>query len=523
VYEPILGAAVRHPVVVSLGALAGFAACVPVALGLGGEFIPRLDEGDLIIAQVRPPSSSLNEAISNSTRLETALRREFPAEIRTVVSRIGRPEIGLEAGGVNLTDTWVLLNEPERWDKARTKDELIDRIGEVCKQEMPGTLFSFSQPIEFRFNELLSGVRADLGIGIFGEDLEMLQEQADAIAAVLRSTPGSTGVRAQMIGGLPFLRVEADRDRIARYGINAADALDAVAALGGKVVGQVVEGQRRFAIQVRFGARYRDDIETIRTLKIADPQGRMIPLEDLAEIRLEDDTYEIWRKDRQRRIMVQSNVRGRDLAGFVADVQRRVAAQVPLRRGYTLEWGGTFENLQSATKRLTIVVPLALLMIFLLLYLTFHSIRLGALIFLSVPLGAIGGVLVLWLRGLNFSISAGVGFIALSGVAVLDGLVLVSAIRHLIEEGLPVDRAVHEASMARLRPILMTGLVASLGFVPMAFSQGAGAEVQRPLATVVIGGLLTSMILKLIVLPSIYRWFDPGPPVPECHTDDAAG
>ena len=229
VYEPILGAALRHPVVVSLGALAGFAACVPVALGLGGEFIPQLDEGDLVIAQMQPPSSSLNEAISNSTRLETALRREFPAEIRTVVSRIGRPEIGLEAGGVNLTDTWVLLNEPERWHKVRTKDELIDRIGEVCEREIPGTLFSFSQPIEFRFNELLSGVRAALGIGIFGDDLEMLQEKADAIAAVLRSTPGSTGVRAQMIGGLPFLRVEVDRDRIARYGINADDVLDAVA------------------------------------------------------------------------------------------------------------------------------------------------------------------------------------------------------------------------------------------------------------------------------------------------------
>ena len=211
-----------------------------------------------------------------------------------MVSRIGRPEIGLEAGGVNLTDTWVLLNEPERWHKVRTKDELIDRIGEVCEREIPGTLFSFSQPIEFRFNELLSGVRAALGIGIFGDDLEMLQEKANAIAAVLRSTPGSTGVRAQMIGGLPFLRVEVDRDRIARYGINADDVLDAVAALGGKVVGQVVEGQRRFAIQVRFEARYRDDIETIRTLKITDPQGRMIPLEDLAEIRLEDDTYEIW-------------------------------------------------------------------------------------------------------------------------------------------------------------------------------------------------------------------------------------
>ena len=287
--------------------------------------------------------------------------------------------------------------------------------------------------------------------------------------------------------------------------------LDAVAALGGKVVGQVVEGQRRFALQVRFGARYRDDVEAIRALKIADPQGRMIPLEDLADIRLEDDTYEIWRKDRERRIMVQSNVRGRDLAGFVAEAQRRVAAEVPLPRGYTLEWGGTFENLQSATKRLTIVVPLALALIFLLLYSTFRSVRLGALIFLSVPLGAIGGVLALWLRGLNFSISAGVGFIALSGVAVLDGLVLVSAIRQLIEEGEPVARAVHEASMARLRPILMTGLVASLGFVPMAFSTGSGAEVQRPLATVVIGGLLTSTLLKLVVLPADLPVVRPGP------------
>jgi cobalt-zinc-cadmium resistance protein CzcA len=423
---------------------------------------------------------------------------------------------------VNLTDTWVLLNEPEQWTKARIKSELIDQIDALCKVVIPGIFYSFSQPIELRFNELLSGVRADLGIGVYGDDLKLLQEKADEIAAVLRAIPGSTGEKAQVLGGLPFLRIQVDRDRIARYAINATDVLDAVAALGGKVVGQVVEGQRRFALQVRFGAEYRNDIETIRTLTIADPLGRMIPLEDLAEIRMEDDTFEIWRKDRQRRIMVQSNVRGRDLAGFVAEAQRRVAAEVTIPRGYTLEWGGTFENLKSATNRLTIVVPIALVMIFLLLYSTFHSIRLGALIFLSVPLGAIGGVLALWLRGLNFSISAGVGFIALSGVAVLDGLVLVSAIRHLIEEGLPVDRAVHDASMSRLRPIVMTGLVASLGFVPMAFSSGAGAEVQRPLATVVIGGLLTSMLLKLIVLPALYRWFDPGPPAPEKHTGDAA-
>jgi cobalt-zinc-cadmium resistance protein CzcA len=510
VYEPVLGWSLRHPVAVILGAIAGFAACVPLALGLGGEFIPQLDEGDLIIVQTRPPSASLREGIADAERLERALREAFPGEIRTVVSRIGRPEIGLEPAGVNLTDTWVLLNEPETWTKARTKAELIDQIDALCRRVIPGTFYSFSQPIELRFNELLSGVRADLGIGVYGDDLDVLQRTADKIAGVLGSIPGATGVKAQALGGLPFLRIEVDRDRIARYGIDAADVLDAVAALGGKIVGQVVEGQRRFALQARFGARYRNDVEVIRTLKVADPQGRMIPLEDLADIHLEDDTYEIWRKDRQRRIMVQSNVRGRDLAGFVAEAQRRVGAEVELPRGYRLEWGGTFENLQSATRRLTIVVPLALVLIFLLLYSTFHSIKLGALIFLSVPLGAIGGVLALWLRALNFSISAGVGFIALSGVAVLDGLVLVSAIRHLVEAGEPLRQAVRDASMERLRPILMTGLVASLGFVPMAFSAGAGAEVQRPLATVVIGGLLTSMLLKLIVLPGIYPWFDPG-------------
>jgi cobalt-zinc-cadmium resistance protein CzcA len=517
IYEPVLRGVLAHPVLVALAGVACFAACVPLALGLGGEFIPQLDEGDLIIAQTRPASASLDEAIGDATRLERALKEQFPDEIRTVVSRIGRPEIGLEAAGVNLTDTWVLLNPPERWVKAASKDELIDEVDRLCKRVIPGTFYSFSQPIELRFNELLSGVRADLGIGIYGDDLDLLQKEADAIAGILRSIPGSTGVKAQALGGLPFLRVEVDRHRIARYGIDAADVLDAVSALGGKVVGQVIEGQRRFALQVRFGAEYRNDIETIRTLKIADPRGRMIPLEDLADIRLEEDTYEIWRKDRERRIMVQSNVRGRDLAGFVAEAQRRVGAEVRLPRGYRLEWGGTFENLQSATKRLTIVVPLALVLIFLLLYSTFHSIKLGALIFLSVPLGAIGGVGALWLRGLNFSISAGVGFIALSGVAVLDGLVLVSAIRHLIEAGTPVRAAVYEASMSRLRPILMTGLVASLGFVPMAFSSGAGAEVQRPLATVVIGGLLTSTLLKLVVLPAIYAWFDPGLSVEEAE------
>jgi cobalt-zinc-cadmium resistance protein CzcA len=512
IYEPILPRVLDHPVRVFTAAIGVFALCIPVALGLGGEFIPRLDEGDILIAQTRPPSTSLNESIAEANLLEQALLKEFPDEVRSVISRIGRPEIGLEAAGVNLTDTWVMVKDPEHWTRAHDKEELIDQIDAICKRVIPGCAYSFSQPIEMRFNELLAGVRSDLGIGVRGDDLDELQRLADQIAGLVRKVPGAAGVRAQVIGGLPFLRIEVDRDRIARHEINAADVLDAVSALGGKIVGQVVEGQRRFDLQVRFGARYRNDIETIRNLKIADPKGRLIALEDLTTLHNEDDTFEIWRKDRQRRIMVQANVRGRDLASFVAQVQSRIAAEIVLPRGYSLEWGGTFENLQSATHRLALVIPLALALIFLLLYSTFQSIRLGTLIFLSVPFAAIGGVLALWLRGLNFSISAGVGFIALSGVAVLDGLVLVASIRQNIERSVPMRRAISEAAVSRLRPILMVATVASLGLLPMAISHGAGAEVQRPLATVVIGGLITSVLLKLLVLPSIYPWFDPGLP-----------
>jgi cobalt-zinc-cadmium resistance protein CzcA len=511
-YAPTLRFVLERRGLVLAAALAMTIATIPVAMRLGGEFIPKLDEGDLVIVMTKPPSASLDESLADAGRFETALKSEFPAEVKSVVSRIGRPEIGIDPAGVNMTDVFIFLKDPSEWKNAATKEELIQKIDAMANRVLPGTFLNFTQPIEGRFNDLLAGVRGDVGLGVYGDDLEILQAKANELAAVLQSIEGARDVKAQALGGLPVLKIEIDRDQIARYGINAADILDLVAALGGKVVGQVVEGQRRFALQVRFGAEYRNDIETIRNLKIADPRGRMIPLEDLAEIRLEEGVYEIWRKDRQRRAMVQANVRGRDLAGFVAEAQQRVAEKVELPRGYTLEWGGTFENLQSATDRLTIVVPIALAMIFLLLFATFGSVKLGILIFLSVPLGAIGGILSLWLRGLNFSISAGVGFIALSGVAVLDGLVLVAAIRQLVEQGHDVKQSVYDASMSRLRPILMTSLVASLGFVPMAFSSGSGAEVQRPLATVVIGGIITSTFLKLVVLPALYAWFDPGPP-----------
>jgi cobalt-zinc-cadmium resistance protein CzcA len=510
IYEPILRAVIRRPFAAAMGALAIFALSVPFALSLGGEFIPKLDEGDLVLDLTRTPDASLSEAVVDTTRLEKTLIAAFPDEIRSIVSQSGRPEIGLDPAAVNTTECYIYLTEPEHWTKAHSKEELLELVKERATWALPGTIIILSQPIELRFSDMLAGVKGDVGIGLYGDDLEVLQEKASEIAEVLKTVPGAADVKALEVLGLPALRIIIDRDRIARHGINAADVLDVVSALGGHPVGQIVEGQRRFRLQVRFGPEYRNDVESIRQLKFADPQGRMIPLEDLVDIKIEDGVYEIWRKDRQRRAMITVNVRGRDLAGFVADAQRRVAAQVDVPKGYFLEWGGTFKNLQSATQRLLIVVPIALALIFLLLYATFGSAKLGMLIFLSVPLGAVGGVMSLWLRDMAFSISAGVGFIALSGVAVLDGLVLVSAIRHLIEEGRPVLDAVHEASMARLRPILMTGLVASLGFVPMAFSHGAGAEVQRPLATVVIGGLMTSMFLKLVVLPAIYPWFDPG-------------
>ncbi len=533
IYRPILKFALDRPVVVVLASLIMFAATMPVALQLGGEFIPKLDEGDILVVVNRPPSTSLSESIEDTVRLENALLKAFPDQIESVVSRTGRPEIGIDPAGVNQSDVFIFLKQPvetlvdlalkplhpilalfHSGDHEMTKAELIHEMDAVFRREIPGAFFSFSQPIDLRFNEMLAGVRADVGIGVYGEDLAVLQEKVNAIAATIESIPGAADVRAQVLGGLPFLRVQIDRERISRFGINAADILDVVSALGGKIVGQVIEGQRTFDLQVRFDPSARDDVESIKRLKIADPKGRMIPLSELADFQLEDGAYEIWRKDRQRRAMVQANVRDRDLATFVAEAQEQVAKHVDMPKGYYLEWGGTFQNLQSATQRLTIVVPVALVLIFLLLYSTFGSVKLGALIFLSVPLGAMGGILALWVREMNLSISAGVGFIALSGVAVLDGLVIVAAIRQRVEKGVPMREAVSGASMNRLRPVLMTALVASLGFIPMAFSAGSGADVQRPLATVVIGGLITSTGLKLLVIPATYAWFDPGIPQP---------
>lgn len=511
-YAPVLPWILGHPWAVVLASVVALASCVPPALSLGGQFIPQLDEGDIVIIMARPPSTSLDEGIQQTTRFERALFERFPTEIESVVSRTGSPEIGLDPAPLNRSDCFIFLTPYEGWPDGKTKQDLIRDIEVIARDVMPGTRLNFTQPIELRFNEMISGVRGDLGIALYGPDLGVLERKGHEIAEVLRTVRGAADVKMQPIAGLPYLRVIVDRDKIARYGINVSEVLDAVQAIGGATVGQVVVDQRRFAMQARYRAEDRGNLDAIGDLKIADPLGRMILLSDLAEIRAEDGVFEIRRSDRERRALIQANVRGRDLAGMVRDAQAAIRERVELPQGYRLDYGGTFENLQSATRRLTIVLPISLVMIFLLLYGTFGSWKLGLLIFLSLPFAAIGGVWALYLRGLDFSISAGVGFIALAGVSVLDGLVLVSAIRdRLIHQGEAIPHAVRESALERLRPILMTGLVASIGFVPMAFNTGTGAEVQRPLASVVIGGILTSTLMKLILLPAIYAWFDPGP------------
>jgi cobalt-zinc-cadmium resistance protein CzcA len=505
-YRPVLRLAVARPGTVFAATAAAFAGSLALASTLGAVFIPKLDEGAIAIQAVRLPSVSLETSVEMTTRIERCLKK-FP-EVETVVCKTGRPEIANDPMTVNLTDIIISLTPHEEW-RFKTKEELVAAIEQSLEDEVPGNAYSFSQPIELRVAELVAGVRSDVGISLYGDDLGTLREKGEEVARALARVPGAADVQAEQTGGLPYLRVVVKRNRIARYGINARDVLDAVAAIGGREVGVVFEGQRRFPLQVRVGPDWRRDLEKLRQIKIADPQGRQIAIEELADLRLEDGPAQISRDAVRRRTLIQCNVRGRDLAGFVADARKAVEREVKLPPGYSLAWGGQFKNLQEASRRLAVAVPLALFMIFALLHISLGSSRLAALIFLNVPLAATGGILALWLRGLPFSISAGVGFIARFGVAVLNGVVLVTYIVQLRKEGRGAVEAAFEGAMMRVRPVLMTALVATLGFIPMAVSVGSGAEVQRPLATVVIGGLVTSTLLTLFVVPAVYRWFDP--------------
>ena len=506
-YEPWVRRAVGAPKRTIAIALAVLVVAGVAGTRLGAVFVPTLDEGALAIQAMRLPSVSLEESVRATGRIERVLLESFPDEVQTVVSKTGRPEIATDPMGVEISDIFVILRPEDEWTRADSKEELVEAMEAALTRLVPGQGFSFSQPIELRTNELISGVRSDVAVSVYGEDLDALKRAGDAIVKVLGDIPGAADVKAEQVSGLPFLRVTIDRRRIARYGINAADVLDAVSAMGGRQVGEVFEGQRRFALQVRYRKDARDSLEAIRRMPIAAPDGTLIPIGQLADLTIEEGPAQVSRERIQRRLTVEANVRGRDLAGFVAEAQERLAAAGVVPAGYFVEWGGQFKNLEEASARLAIVVPMALLLIFLLLYMTYRSLRPALIIYLNVPFAATGGILALFARDLPFSISAGVGFIALFGIAVLNGVVLISYVLRM-EELKHEDRRelVIEGALTRLRPVLMTATVAALGFVPMALSTGAGAEVQRPLATVVIGGLITSTLLTLFVLPAVYAW-----------------
>jgi cobalt-zinc-cadmium resistance protein CzcA len=511
-YEPLLDRTMRRRGVTVALALVAFAVSLALAPFLGAEFIPHLDEGAIAMQIWRLPSISLETSNQISTRTERVLLEEFGPEIEYVVSRTGRPEIATDPMGVEISDTYIMLRPKSEW-RFDSKEALVDAIGEAVEERVPGAIFSFSQPIELRVAELISGVRSDVAVQIYGDDLDALKRAADQVAATLREIPGAADVKAEQTTGLPVLRVRVDRQAAARYGVNADDVLTVVEAVGGVPVGTVLEGQQRFTLQARFEPEVHSDLHRVGDLRVpappAQPGGprRLLPLSQLAEIKIEEGPAQISREAISRRISVEANVRGRDLASFVAEAREAVDARVELPPGWTMTWGGQFENLQSAARRLAVLAPLALLLIFVLLYSTFGSVRLAVLIFLNVPLAVTGGIFALALRGYPFSISAGVGFIALFGISVLNGVVLISYVVEKRVQGQPSDPAAREAALVRLRPVLMTALVGSLGFVPMALATSAGAEVQRPLATVVIGGLVTSTLLTLLVLPTMYAWF----------------
>lgn len=514
IYEPVLDAVIRRPFLATALAIALLASSVPVALGLGGEFMPRLNEGDLLIEAVRIPSAALEGAVPASTQIEQIVKT-FP-EVRMVYCKTGRPEIANDVMGVHQTDVWTLLKPQAEWRPGLTRDALIEQMDKALTENVPGVKFGFSQPIEMRVNELVAGVKSDVAALLYGPDLDVLREKAGEIERVLGRIDGAQDLKTPTSGRLPMLRVSVRRDQLARYGIKAADVLEAVSALGGTTVGTVFEGQRRHPIQVRLPEAWRNDAEKIRSIRVVDPRGRPIALGELADVIAEEGPSEVERENVQRRAVVGVNVRGRDIAGFVAEAQAAIAAKVTLPPGYILRWGGQFEHLRSASQRLLVVVPIALALIFLLLFSSFGSLRLAALIYLAVPTAATGGIFALAWRDLPFSISAGVGFIALFGVAVLNGLVWVSAVEQMRHEGREPHDAAREAAIVRLRPILMTALVAGFGFIPMATSTTPGAEIQRPLATVVIGGLVTSTLLTTLVLPAIYPWFaQTSPPRPD--------
>jgi heavy metal efflux system protein len=507
-YARALDMAVARPKRTFGGAVILFAISALLFFTLGSEFLPELDEGALAINHVRLKSVSLTEAVRQAGMVERILK-EFP-EVESTVSRIGRPEIATDPMGPDMTDTYAILKPHDQWRADVDREQLLDQISERLHR-LPGVVSSISQPIKFRMMELVEGVgvRSDVAVKIFGDDMTVLSREAEEVAAAVRGIPGASDVKVQQISGLPMLEMVIDRAAAARYGINVADVQDVIrTAVAGTEATTVLEGFMRFDLVVRFPPESRADAEQIGNLLVNSRAGEAVPLKQLARITSREGPAEVSRENGQRRITVEINVRGRDIGSLVKEAQQRVNAAVKLPAGYRLDWSGTYEHLESGRQRLMIAVPITFTIIFLLLFTTFNSLKQAAIVFTGIPFAITGGILALVARGMDFSMSAGIGFIALFGVAVLNGVVMLSFINQLREEGHQVDSAVREGALTRFRPVLMTAAVASLGFVPMAFSSGTGAEVQRPLATVVIGGLITSTALTLLVLPALYQWFE---------------
>ena len=502
-YRPALHAALRFRWAVLGGAALLLGGAALLATRLGSEFVPELEEGAIVINTVRLAGVSADESIRYGTQIERELLAKFPDEIERVWSRTGTPEVATDPMGLELTDVFITLQPVGRWKRASSQQELVREMQEDLSA-LPGMRMAFMQPIEMRVNEMIAGVRSDIGVKLFGDDFDLLKDKGREIEGVLKKIPGAADVTTEQITGQPVLQIEVDRRAIARYGIAAREVLDVVESLGTREVGALQEGERRFPITLRIDDRYRESPASIARILVTAPNGDRIPLARLTKIALTEGPTTIHREWAKRRIVVQTNVRGRDIGTFVEEARAAIDREVLLPPGYYVRYGGQFENLERARTRLLVVVPVALALIFVLLYFTYGRVLDAVRVFTGVPFAAIGGIVALWLRGIPFSIAAGVGFVALSGVSVLGDMVLVSTIRQLLDRGIPMREAVLQAADRRLRPVLMTALVASLGFVPMALNTGVGAEVQRPLATVVIGGVISSTLLTLLVLPVLY-------------------
>jgi cobalt-zinc-cadmium resistance protein CzcA len=507
-YEPILEKTITHRKLTVFAAIIFVICSAALFPFLGSEFLPELDEGAVAINHVRLKSVSLTETIRQTSLMEKALK-EIP-EVTTVVSRIGRPEIATDPMGPDMADTYVYLKRKDEWRPGITKVEIVDEMSETLKK-IPGVAASFSQPIKFRMMELIegTGARSDVVVKIFGDDMDQLLRSGNQVALALGSIHGGEDVKVQQVRGLPVMEIEINRDAVANYGINISDVHDVIqSAVAGTQVGRIYEGFMNFDLMVRFPTSSSKDSETIGSLLVSGSAGELIPLRHLAKIESKEGPAEISRENAQRLISVEANVRGTDIGSFVNEAREKIQKNVQLPPGYTIEWGGTFEHHESGRNRLLVVVPITFLLILFLLFATFHSFKQALIVFTGIPFAVTGGILMLLIRGMHFSMSAGIGFIAVSGVAVLNGVVLITFLNQLRLQNseISLKEAIHQGTLLRLRPVLMTALVASLGFLPMALSSGTGAEVQRPLATVVIGGLMTSTALTLLVLPAIYYW-----------------